>query len=153
MAGVKPVSISDNAFAFCRYGIAIMVWISWIFRVKELLLAVFIILLSSAVMKVRRAPMIMIYKYTIGTFYPGENVIVDEKGMRFAHAVGAVVSGICVILLYTGFTGAGLMLTFVLALLKTSAAFGYCSALKLYSCMNSGTCCRVGNLVRKFKHD
>lgn len=151
MAGVKPVSISKNAFAFCRYSVAVMIWLAWIFRLKELLLAAFIVLLFSAILKVRRAPMILIYKYTVGKFFPGENVIVDEKGMQFAHSVGAVISGLCLILLYMGYTAAGLMLTFALALLKTSSAFGFCSALKLYSCMNSGTCCRAGKLMRKLK--
>jgi hypothetical protein len=130
-----------------------MIWMAWIFRLKELLLAAFLILFLSAILKVQRAPMIVLYNLTIGRFLYGETIILDEKGMQFAHSVGAAVSGLCLILLYMGYTAAGLMLTFALALMKTSSAFGYCSALKLYSCMNSGTCCRVGRLARKLKHD
>ncbi len=153
MAGVKPVSISKNSFAFCRYSVAVLVWISFASKEKEVLMAVFFILLLSAVLKVRKAPMILLYNYTIGMVYPGENVIIDEKGIRFAHSVGAVMSGICLILLYLGLTTVGFILMFILAVLKTSAAFGFCSALKLYDCMNSGNCCRVGKLARKVKHD
>lgn len=153
MAGVKPVSITKNSFAFCRYSVAVLVWISFVFRMEEVLMAVFLILLFSAVLKVRRAPMILLYNHTIGRIYPGENVIVDEKGIRFAHSVGTVMSGLCLILLNLGLTTVGLILTFILAVLKTSAAFGFCSALKLYDCMNSGNCCRVGKLARKVKHD
>jgi len=62
--------------------------------------------------------------------------------MRFAHGFGSILSGICVILLYFGNQRAGWILTFVLCIAKTTGALGFCSALKLYGCMNSGTCCR-----------
>ncbi|MPW26958.1 DUF4395 family protein [Alkalibaculum sp. M08DMB] len=153
MAGVKPVSISENAFDFCRYSVAVLVWVSFAFRQKEVLVVVFIILLLSAILKVKKAPMIVLYNHTLGRFYPGENVILDEKGIRFAHSVGAAMSGICLILLYSGLSTVGLIILFLLAVLKTSAAFGFCSALKLYTCMNSGTCCRVGKMARRIKHD
>ncbi len=152
MAGVKPVSVSKGAFAFCRYSIALLLWVAVIFRMKELVLAAFIILTLSVILKVKRAPLIVLYTYTVDKLFPTGQVILDEKGIRFAHAVGAVVSGLCLILLYFISPRAGWALTVLLAVLKTSAAFGFCSALKLYQCVNGGTCCRVGKLAQKLKN-
>lgn len=152
MAAVKPISVSKRAYAFCRYSIAVMLWLAVIFRSKELVLAVFLILLLSVILKVRRAPLIVLYTYTIDKLRPSGKVILDEKGIRFAHAVGAVVSLLCLILLYFVNPIAGWIVTVLLAILKTSAAFGFCSALKVYQCMTGGgTCCRVGRFVRKLK--
>ena len=100
MAAVKPVSVSKGAYAFCRYTIAVMLWFAVLFRSKEMVLAVFLILLLSVILKVRRAPLIVLYIYTIDKLRPSGNVILDEKGIRFAHNVGAVVSLLCLILLY-----------------------------------------------------
>jgi hypothetical protein len=152
MAGVKPVSVSKGAFAFCRYSIALLLWVAVILRMKELVLAAFIILTLSVILKVKRAPLIVLYTYTVDRLFPAGQVILDEKGIRFAHAVGAVMSGLCLILLYFISPRAGWALTVLLAVLKTSAAFGFCSALKLYQCVNGGTCCRVGKLAQKLKN-
>lgn len=152
MAGVKPVSVSRGAFAFCRYTIAVLLWCSVVFRVKELVLAAFIILTLSVILKVKRAPLILLYTYTVDKLFPTGQVILDEKGIRFAHTVGAVVSFLCLILLYFINPTAGWALTVLLAILKTSAAFGFCSALKLYQCVNGGTCCRVGKFAQKLKN-
>lgn len=151
MAGFKPVTISNGAFAFCRYTVAVIFWAAIILRSRELVVFGFIILVLSALLKVRKAPLIVLYTQTLERLFPSDQVIVDEKGIRFAHIVGAVVSGICILLLYLVKGNAGWIMTGFLAVLKTSAALGFCSALKLYNCMNSGSCCRVGKFVRKFK--
>lgn len=152
MAAVKPVSVSKGAYTFCRYTIAVMLWLAVFFQSKELVVAVFLILLLSAILKVRRAPLIILYTYTIDKLRSSSKVILDEKGIRFAHAVGAVVSLFCLILLYFLNPVAGWILTVLLAILQTSAAFGFCSALKVYQCMTGGgNCCRVGRLARKLK--
>lgn len=151
MATMKPVSVSKGAYAFCRTSIAILLWCAVLFRSKGLVLAVFIILFLSVILKVRRAPFIFLYTISIEKLFPSGIVILDEKGIRFAHTVGAVVSFLCVILLYFLSPAAGWVLTILLALLQTSAAFGFCSALKLYQCVNGGgDCCRAGRIVRKF---
>ena len=152
MANLKPVVISKAAYAFCRYTIAISIWISVIFRIKELLLAVVIILILSAILKVRRAPLIVLYTYTINKLFPSRNVVVNEKGIRFAHIVGAVVGTMCLLLIYFVNPISGWLLTVFLAILKTSAALGFCSALKLYECVSGGgDCCNIGKLVKKTK--
>lgn len=153
MAEFKAVSISNAGYVFCRFTVAIIFWIAVILQMKELVLAGFVILLLSALLKVRRAPLIWIYTETIDKIFPSKKIIVDEKGIRFAHIVGTVVSFVCLFFLYIGNPAIGWTLTVFLAILKTSAAFGFCSALKLYNCMNAGTCCRIGKLMSEFKND
>jgi hypothetical protein len=151
VATMKPVSVSKGAYAFCRYIIALMLWCALLFRSKGFVLAVFIILFLSVLLKVRRAPLIVLYAYSIDKLFPSGVVILDEKGIRFAHTVGTVVSFICVILLYFLSPTAGWILAILLTLLQTSAAFGFCSALKVYQCVTgSGSCCKAGKFVRRF---
>lgn len=151
MAEFKPVTITKGSFAFCRYTVAVLLWLSLILQRKELVVAVFVIMVLSVLLKVRRAPLIVLYHQTIDRIFPSKPVTVDEKGIRFAHEVGAVFSLMCLVTLYWGRPIAGWILTALLAILKTSSALGYCSALKIYECMNAGTCCRVGKLVQKLK--
>jgi hypothetical protein len=153
MKEFKPVTISKGAFAFCRYTIAAMIWVALLLQLKWLVFASFIILLFSYVLKVKRAPLIVLYTLTIDQLFPSNKIVVDEKGIRFAHLVGTVFSGLCCILLYYINTTAGWAMTFFLAIMKTSAAFGFCSALKLYGCMTGGSsCCRAGRMLKRHKN-
>lgn len=151
VATMKPVSVSKGAYAFCRSILAILLWCAVLFSSKGFVLAVFIILFLSVILKVRRAPLIVLYTYSVDKLFPSGTVILDEKGIRFAHTFGMVVSFFCVILLYFLSPIGGWILTILLALLQTSAAFGYCSALKVYQCVTgAGDCCKAGKFVRKF---
>jgi hypothetical protein len=153
MSEFKPVTISKGAFAFCRYTIAAMIWAALLFQIRELVFAGFIILLLSYLLKVKRAPLIVLYSLTIDKLVPSNKIVVDEKGIRFAHLVGTVFCGICCILLYYVNIPVGWALTFLLAIMKTSAAFGFCSALKLYGCMTGGSsCCRMGRMIKRHKN-
>lgn len=151
MNAYKPVTISKGGFAFCRYMVAAMVWAALIFQMKEFLAATFIVMVLSYILKVERAPLVALYAMTIDKIIPSGKELVDEKGIRFAHLVGAVFSGMCWLLLSVNQPLIGWILTFALAVLKSSAAFGFCSALKLYGCMTSGNCCRVGRMIRRKK--
>lgn len=148
MKKYKPVAVPKAAFAFCRYSVAILVWLSWIFRIKILLVLVFIILLWSAILKVGRAPMILIYKYTINRVVKSADEILDENAMRFAHTLGSIICFICLFLIYFISEPVGWSITFMLAILKSVSALGFCPASKLYGCMTSGGCC-----VLTKKHD
>jgi hypothetical protein len=151
MSEFKPVTISKGAFAFCRYTIAVALWTSIICQIKWLVVASFLILVLSYILKVQRAPLVILYTITIDKILPSNKELVDEKGIRFAHLVGSIISGLCCILLYYVNSTAGWVLIFLFAILKTSAAFGFCSSLKLYSCMTGGNCCRVGRTIRRNK--
>ncbi len=150
MASFKPVCISKGGFAFCRTVIAVLVTLSILPQCRLLLAVAFGIMVLSAIFKVEKAPLILLYKYTVDQWRKPENVVVDEKGIWFSHMVGAVFCLLCL----AGFwlnNVLGMVLTMLFALLQISAACGFCSALKLYTCMTSGNCCRFGRKVKAMK--
>ncbi|MCL2632426.1 MAG: DUF4395 domain-containing protein [Coriobacteriia bacterium] len=151
MGQFKPVSISKGGFAFCRVVVACMLWLSILIQSSWLVGVVFLIMLLSAIFKVEKAPLIQLYKHSIGKLRASENVIVDQNGIFFSHLVGAVFAALCFILTLTVRPKAAWVVTGLFAVLQTSAAFGFCSALKLYTCMVDGTCCRFGRFAKKVK--
>jgi hypothetical protein len=144
MKTIKPVSLSNGAFLFCKISLATLLWICFIFRLKWLLIIIFLIFLFSAVFKIRRAPMILLYTYTINLVFPSKTVMLDENAMRFVHALAAAMALIGLILLYLIYAPVGWGFLFFFAILKTISALGYCPASKLYSCaLSNGSCCNI----------
>jgi len=141
MTKYKPVSISKASFAFCRYSVAVLVWASLIFQIKWIMVLVFFILALSALLKIQKAPMILLYKYTIGKIIKSKDEILNENAMRFAHTMGTILSFICILFLYFINAYAGWILVLCFAVLKTVSAFGMCPASKLYECMGNKSCC------------
>lgn len=133
------MKISKNAFRFCKILITVLVWTSFYLKMKELMLLVFLLLYFSAVLKVHRAPLIWFYSQTFDRLIPSVKVELNVQAMRFAHTLGSIFSGICVLLLYLDFK---IMWGFVLifAILKTISALGYCPGEKIYTCVQSGCC-------------
>ncbi|MFA6145761.1 MAG: DUF4395 family protein [Patescibacteria group bacterium] len=142
MKKYKPVAIPKAAFVFCRYSIAILIWLSLIFHLKGILIFVFIIFVLSAIFKIKRAPLILLYSNTINKIVKSKDEILNEYAMRFAHIMGSVFSLICLFLLYFVNERAGWIAVFILAILKSISAFGFCPASKLYECAtNDSSCC------------
>ncbi len=150
---MKPVTVSKGAYAFCRYTIAGSLWLSIMLQSKILAAACFIVLLLSAILKIGKAPLIVLYSNTIDKILPSGKIVLEENAMSFAHTVGAVFSFTALIFLYFINPLTGWIITGILAVLKSSAAFGFCGAAKLYSCLNNpkGTCCRFGKRVKKLQ--
>ena len=141
MTSYKPVSIPNGAFLFCKYGIAALVWLSFFLQSKAILIFVCLIFLLSVILKIKRAPMIWLYSVTFNKLKKSAEVMVDENAMRFAHALGFLLSGICLLLVFF-IHGSGVWyVVLVFALLKTVSAVGFCPASKLYDCMLNGNCC------------
>lgn len=151
MPGFKPVTISKGSFAFCRAMVAIILWLAVVLRSIPLIAVVLGIMILSALLKVRRAPLIVLYKYTIDRIWRSDGVVVDEIGIFVSHVTGAVFGAICLALLLFTNSFVGWIVTAVFALLQTSAACGFCSALKLYNCWAGGTCCRFGKYAKKVR--
>lgn len=151
MKECRPVTIPHAAFNFCKYTVASIFWLSLIFQSKILVVVGFSILLLSVLLKIKNAPLVFLYTYTIDKIFPSKKEIVDENGVRFAHIVGTTMSGIALLFLYFIHPLTGWILTGVLAVLKTSASFGFCGAMKLYGCLNNpnGQCCRIGKKVKQ----
>jgi hypothetical protein len=143
MSKFKPVSIPRYAFIFCRYGVAILVWLSLILRDISLIWVVFFILLLSAILKIGKAPMIFLYTQTIHHFIKSPMELVNEYAMRFAHTLGSVLAGFCLILFYLVNVNIAWVLVFFFAILKSVSAFGFCPASRLYECVGSGHCCAL----------
>jgi hypothetical protein len=144
MTTIKPVSVSNGAFIFCRTSLAALLWISFIFQLKWLLIIVFLIFIFSAILKVRRAPMILFYTYTFNRILPSKKVMLDENAMRFVHFLGASMAFIALLFIYIIYAPIGWGFLFFFAILKTVSAFGYCPASKLYSCaLSGGSCCSI----------
>lgn len=137
----NPVTVSSAAFAFCRYTVAAMLWAAFFLKLRWLVAATFAILALSALLGIRRAPLVALYSFTLNRWFPSKNIELDANGMRFAHILGSVFSGACVLVLYLVDERVGWGLTFLLCILKTVSAVGLCPAYKLYGCMTSGTCC------------
>lgn len=134
--------IQRNAFIFCRYSAAGLVWVALLLQNVWVLLAVFIILALSALLTVRRAPMILLWTWTLGRIFPSDEDVLDIKAMRFAHGLGAMMALVGLSLIWHDnpfawwFVGA-------FAILKTTSALGWCPAYKLWGCLKSGGCCAL----------
>lgn len=141
MKKYKPVLVPKAAFVFCRYSIALLVWLSLILQSKPIMIVVFVILLLSAIFKIQKAPMILFYSYTINKLIKSKDEILNEHAMRFAHTIGTIFSFICLILLYGVGGLTGWIAVFCFTLLKTISALGFCPASKLFECANNDSCC------------
>jgi len=137
------VTVQNNAFLFCRYSIAVLVWLALILQSIWLLALALVILGLSAWLKVPRAPMIWIWTNTLGRVVPSREVVLDVKAMRFAHTIGTAMAAISIALVALNVPGAWWFVG-AFALLKTVSALGFCPASKLYGCViKGGGCCAI----------
>ncbi|WP_010681332.1 DUF4395 family protein [Acetivibrio cellulolyticus] len=150
MKEYKPVEIPNGSFNFCKYTISLMLWCSLVLQSKVIVLTCFVILVFSALIKVKNAPLVFLYTNTFDRFFKSKSIILDENAVWFAHTVGAVFSGAALVFLYFINPIIGWVITGILAVLKTSGALGFCGAMKLYGCLNNpnGQCCRVGKKIK-----
>lgn len=139
---MKPVTIPSHAFIFCRYGIAVLVWLAYLLHSAGWLIAAAVLLGLSAILKVRRAPMIWLYSRTFMRLRPSPEEVVDETAMRFAHTLGTVFALACLAAVWLN-PKIGWPLTLLFALMKTVSALGFCPASKLFTCATNTTCCPV----------
>jgi len=139
---MKPVVVPAHAFVFCRYSVAILIWCAWLLRSVWLLAAVALILALSALLKVGRAPMIVLYSQTIGRLVKSPDEVLEENAMRFAHTLGTTFALLCLGSIWVDAIF-GWRLTVLFAVLKTVSALGFCPASKLFTCATNTTCCPV----------
>jgi len=140
MTKYKAVSIPNGAFIFCRYGLAIMLWLAYFFRAEWVLLLVLIIFALSAALTVAKAPMILLYSYTVEKIKSSRQVIVNSYAIRFAHILATAFALVCVLLLHIG-PNIGWRAVLVFAVIKSVSALGFCPASRLYECANGSSCC------------
>lgn len=150
MIPIKMVSVQQKAFKFCSLTMLFIFLVALLLQSKVLVGVGFIVMLASSILKIRRAPLILLYQVSLGKFIKSEEIFFDEHAIVFAHGFAAALSAIALVLLSYVNEPLGWGLVGVLILAKTSAFFGYCGAAKLYSCLNSdsGNCCRFGRKVK-----
>jgi hypothetical protein len=135
------VAIPKAAFVFCRYTMAALIWLAFLLKIKVLVAVVFVLLVASAVLSIRRAPLVWIYTQTIHRVAKSADEFLSLNGMRIAHSMGAMFAAICLLFLYVLNERIGWALTLVYCVVKTISAIWACPVYKLYACMKSGNCC------------
>lgn len=141
--GPEVVRVARPAFAFCRISLTLMLWVAWYFQSVWLVAAVCVILVMSVILKVQRSPMIQLYQQSILRIFPTQHeVFLDVPAMRFAHGMGAAMS-LAVVLAMLADARVGWYCLGAFCLLKTTAAFGFCPASRMFVCMRKGGCCAL----------
>lgn len=153
MTKYQMATVPKKGFAFCRYTIAILLWITVIlvfFNIKWIIFIPFIIMILSGILTVRRAPLIMLYKVLFDREGKGETDVLNVSSIRFSHFVGSFFCIIIILFLYVvKIDIVAYVFLGILTILQTIAAFGYCSAQKLYECLVLGkNCCNLGKKIK-----
>jgi len=146
----RPVPVPRFAFVFCRYSVTILVWLAFIWRDWRVLGLAGLIMFFSAVLKIRHAPMILLYKYTFGIFLKSPVEIVNENAMRFAHVLATIISAGSLLLVFVA-PAVGWTLVLGFAVFKSFSAAGFCPASKLYECAGSDKCCAFAKGIKGTK--
>ena len=153
MKSTQMAIVPKKAFAFCRFTICILFWLASIlmfFNIKWIIFIPFTIMLLSGVLTVKKAPLIILYKVLFDRDNKAETDVLNVSSIRFSHYVGATFSLIVILFLYIfKINIVAYIFLGILTFLQTIAAFGYCSAQKLYECLVLGkNCCNLGKKIR-----
>jgi hypothetical protein len=137
------VQIPRSAFTFCRVSLTVLLWVAFFTHETWLVGVTTCILILSALLKVHRSPLVVLYTVTILRLRPTHHFeFLDVAAMRFAHGMGAALALTTFIaLLLRPSMGWYVLLGF--CLLKTVSAFGLCPASKLFICLRKGGCCAL----------
>jgi hypothetical protein len=147
------VSVSNGAFIFCRYSMTLLLWAAFILKIKLLVAGLFVLLLMSALLSIRYAPLMWLYSISVDRLLPSKAIMLSKSGMRVAHSMGTVFAAICLLFLYRINETAGWSLTLVYCIIKSISAVWACPVYKLYTCMKSGNCCTFLNKYRRSRSE
>jgi len=144
MTTYKPVEVHKGSFAFCRYSLAAICWVALAIRSPALVIAAAFVMLLSAILRVQRAPLIVLWNVTLEKIKASPIELLDEHAMRFAHVFGFILLAIdSVLLCFRATAAVGWIFLAVIAVAKTIGALGFCAASKMYTCAvgSGGRCC------------
>lgn len=145
---IRMVKVNRRSVAFCKYTLAAGLWLALILQLPAVLWAMLALLAASAGLGVDRAPLVWLADKTISR-QSGAVEYINLYSMRFAHCFAGVVVIISLVLLGFGCPLAAWILTGLLAVLQSIAAFGFCSAAKLYDCLIcNSNCCNLGRRIK-----
>ena len=153
MKSTQMAIVPKKAIAFCRFTICMLFWLTAIllfFDIRWMIFVPFGIMLLSGILTVKRAPLIVLYKVLFDRDKKAETDVLNVNSIRFSHYVGAIFSFIVILFLYVfKIDIVAYIFVGILTFLQTIAAFGYCSAQKLYECLVLGkNCCNLGKKIR-----
>lgn len=153
MSNTQMAIVPKKGFLFCRFTICILFWIASIllfYGIKWVIFLPFTIMFLSGILTVRRAPLIILYKLLFDRNGSGETEVLNVNSIRFSHFVGSIFSFIVILFLYVFKVDiVAYIFIVILTILQTIAAFGFCSAQKLYECLILGkNCCNLGKKIR-----
>ena len=126
---------------FCRITSTFILYIAIILQSKEIVFAIFLMMLLSYLVKIKKSPLVFFYMSTIDKIKPSTNEYVDEKSIAFAHLIGALLLLAGFIFISLKLNIIGIIIVIFVAIMKTFGIFGFCTASKLYSCIGNSTCC------------
>lgn len=139
---VRPVTVATGSFRFCRIAVSALLWAAVLLRSPSLATATGALLAASAALGVERSPFVALWSATVERLRPSPLTVLDWSALRFAHSLGAFVTlGAAACL--AAFPAWGWYALVSVAALKTAAAAGGCSAMKLYGCLSEGGCCTL----------
>ena len=103
MKKYQMATVPKKGFAFCRYTIALLLWITVIllfFNIRWMIFVPFIIMLLSGILTVKRAPLIMLYKVLFDRDGKKETDVLNVSSIRFSHFVGSFFCILIILFLY-----------------------------------------------------
>lgn len=135
--------IPRDAFRFCRYSMAVLMWWGVLAHLLAPIALVWAIMASSVLLTIRRSPLIVLWTRTVHRWRPSPYEELSVGAMRFSHTLATVLIGLplLVLLAWPEARGAWAVL-WAMAIMKTISAVYACPASKMYTCLLSGgQCC------------
>jgi protein-S-isoprenylcysteine O-methyltransferase Ste14 len=133
--------IPRDAFRFCRYTVALLMWLGVLWRQPAPIVLVWLIMAVSAALSVRRSPLLWFYTRTLHRVVPSPYEELSVPAMRFSHTLATVFIGLGLLLLAGGSTATAWRWLGIMAIFKTISALSGCPASKIYTCVTSGGAC------------
>jgi len=146
---IKMVKVNRQSVSFCKYSIAAFILLALITGSLIPVSIVFTLMLLSAAAGIEKAPLVLLFDRLVSPRINPERVYINHYSMRFAHIVGCIFCVMIILAYYFAPYVIFFILLLIFAFLQSVAAFGYCSAAKLYECVIcNSNCCRVGKKIR-----
>jgi hypothetical protein len=143
------VQVNRQSVSFCKYTIAALILLALITGSLIPVYIVFALMLFSAATGIERAPLVLLFDRLACPRIRAERVYINYFSMRFAHTFGCIFCVLIILAYYFAPYVIFFILLLIFALLQSIAAFGYCSAAKLYECLIcNSNCCRFGKKIR-----
>ena len=129
----KLITVNKNALVFCRSTTAALLVLAIIFKIKFLVLVVFLLMLWGALFTVQYAPFLVFYNLFASRFFKQTKETVNIAAIRFAQGFGAALLVLALAYLYLiPSKNAGWIFSIIVAISTAFGAAGYCVGAHIY---------------------